>query len=755
MEARLKNLLLMIPLLMATTAIGPCRTLPSGSLDGGIDRPHGAGGAQMDEGTGAARVDAGTGDAPVPDGGGGSSGGGSSGGSAGSAGAAGTGGAAGMPVGGSGGAAVQHPACDGIGWKTENVFYNTDRVQVPTEYDVQADDAGSVHLVARVSLAGNNATAYLRCLSGGNFEWPMTFVVQSAAATPRLGVEPNGRAHAAWTGSGANDNIHYDVMSDTGGWNVPETGVMGQMMAPLEVKARNGNPFVVFAVNGATRERGVAARNNGAWVSKALPFTGGIIVSALESNGTAHLLYTAAGGVTHAVVQPDLTLVTETVTTATVNTLHVAIDATDRVHAVYGSGGSTRYAIRGPAGWTEETVPSGLSPIAFRLDDAGNPHLVMSVSAGLLHGVRLGGAWTVENLGAAPLGGPVVEDSQGSVHVVEAGMPYRHAQICVPTDVVDARPAGQGTWRGRWSSARPHIRALGAMAYDSVRSEMVQYGGTASFPFDRGALDNPGTWTFPSAAGGWVDKSSATQPGPRSQPSMTFDSGRGRIVLMGDSTDTSVWEWDGAAWTSRASVPPMPALGGRVKISYDSARARVVVWSSDGIWDWSGATSTFVLRAAAPPGYVGIPIARGDTISFDGATGHIVGFGPTTWDWDPVANVFTDLKVPSNGGVIANMGAAAGSATTFAAYDGLAMRTWKRGQTSWTVASTAAATGSGPLPRSDVTMAFDPTRRAAMIFGGADPNAPTFGGIKIYTDPASPFWEVYSNNTEEWVPPAR
>ncbi|MEO5769525.1 MAG: hypothetical protein ABIS92_14325 [Polyangia bacterium] len=142
---------------------------------------------------------------------------------AGSAGAAGTGGAAGMPVGGSGGAAVQHPACDGIGWKTENAFYNTDRVQVPTEYDLQADDAGSVHLVARVSLAGNNATAYLRCLSGGNFEWPMTFVVQGAAATPRVGIEPNGRAHAAWTGSGANDNIYYDVMSDTGGWNVPGT----------------------------------------------------------------------------------------------------------------------------------------------------------------------------------------------------------------------------------------------------------------------------------------------------------------------------------------------------------------------------------------------------------------------------------------------------------------------------------------------------------------------------------------------------
>ena len=91
----MKRLLLTIPLLLSTMAIGPCDPIPIGSLDGGLDGPPGAGGALMDAGTGG---------------------------------------------GGSGGSVTLPSACDTTGWSSETVFYAE---RAPADFSIDVDATGT------------------------------------------------------------------------------------------------------------------------------------------------------------------------------------------------------------------------------------------------------------------------------------------------------------------------------------------------------------------------------------------------------------------------------------------------------------------------------------------------------------------------------------------------------------------------------------------------------------------------------------
>jgi hypothetical protein len=97
------------------------------------------------------------------------------------------------------------------------------------------------------------------------------------------------------------------------------------------------------------------------------------------------------------------------------------------------------------------------------------------------------------------------------------------------------------TWSQKSPVASPSARQLHAMAYDSVRGEVVLFGGLTA-----GGLLNNETWGW--AGVNWTQKLPSMSPSPRYEHAMAFDASHGQIVLdggsqlkTGDLSDTWVW----------------------------------------------------------------------------------------------------------------------------------------------------------------------------------------------------------------------
>lgn len=112
--------------------------------------------------------------------------------------------------------------------------------------------------------------------------------------------------------------------------------------------------------------------------------------------------------------------------------------------------------------------------------------------------------------------------------------------------------ASAGTvFAGQWVQGAPPFRGRDshAMAYDSLRSRIVMFGGqdSSTSPW---TLYND-TWDYDGSA--WIFNA-PVPPGlaPRWGAYMVFDSVRGRSVLFGGTDNSSgrndTWEYDGAAW---------------------------------------------------------------------------------------------------------------------------------------------------------------------------------------------------------------
>ena len=78
----------------------------------------------------------------------------------------------------------------------------------------------------------------------------------------------------------------------------------------------------------------------------------------------------------------------------------------------------------------------------------------------------------------------------------------------------------------------------------------------------------------------WTQQLPAASPSPRAYHTMTYDSARGRVVLLGGYASGGhlgdTWEWDGTNWTQQSSVPgPSPRVSG---MAHDSGRGLVVLF---------------------------------------------------------------------------------------------------------------------------------------------------------------------------------
>jgi hypothetical protein len=156
-----------------------------------------------------------------------------------------------------------------------------------------------------------------------------------------------------------------------------------------------------------------------------------------------------------------------------------------------------------------------------------------------------------------------------------------------------------GAWQSIGPATAPPARAAHAQAYDAARDRLVVFGGFG-LPFTAVPTIFGDTWEWDGTA--WTQKAT-TGPAPRDHVSMAYDAARQRIVLFGGHTGgptplTDTWEWDGLNWQQRSTTGPTTDGGHR--LTYDTRRERVVLWTGtngssppSAIWEWNGQTQVW------------------------------------------------------------------------------------------------------------------------------------------------------------------
>jgi len=231
-------------------------------------------------------------------------------------------------------------------------------------------------------------------------------------------------------------------------------------------------------------------------------------------------------------------------------------------------------------------------------------------------------------------------------------------------------------WARATASSAPR-GAGGALTYDDARELVVFFGGADS----NGANVGQETWEWGGST--WTLRMPATSPGHRSLTALAYDSAAGKVLLFGgwapgllDGYLGDTWEWDGAEWTQRAPTgSPSPRAGHAM--ACDAARGTVVLLGGvdesnetrNDVWEWDGVDWTERDPVVA---------RRYHTMAYDSARSRIVLHGG-----------FDDNHLDAND------------------------ETWEWDGTEWTLIA------NGPPPRHGAALAYDASREAMVLFGGA------------------------------------
>ncbi len=292
------------------------------------------------------------------------------------------------------------------------------------------------------------------------------------------------------------------------------------------------------------------------------------------------------------------------------------------------------------------------------------------------------------------------------------------------TNPVATNPCGCCDGWGNVSNTGPSAREHHAMAYDSGRDRTVLFGGDGA-----GYLGD--TWEWNGTA--WT-LAATTGPSPRNETAMAYDSARGVVVLFGGGqnnnpqTNSDTWEWNGTVWTLRATTGPSARV--RHAMAYDSARGKVVLFggldaSGSGgslvakadTWEWNG--TAWTLRATTGPAArtshaMAYDRARGRTVLFGGFGNSVFG---DTWEWNGTA-----WTLRANTGPTPRYDHAlayktdCGRTVLFGGYDNTVGRkgdTWLWDGTLWKLAAS-----TGPSIRNGQKLAYDSAHSSVVLFGG-------------------------------------
>jgi hypothetical protein len=171
----------------------------------------------------------------------------------------------------------------------------------------------------------------------------------------------------------------------------------------------------------------------------------------------------------------------------------------------------------------------------------------------------------------------------------------------IPTERAGTWPSDTWEWRAagwvRVATEGPPGRARTALAYDSVRRQVVLFGGvSAPAPGSQAQAFFNDTWVWEGRA--WRKVADGGPPA-RYAHGMVFDERAGVVLLYSGAAAHSgapladMWQWDGRHWTEILLTGPTPGHRYQPVMVYDRARGRTVLYGSvdggtDDTWEWDG-----------------------------------------------------------------------------------------------------------------------------------------------------------------------
>ena len=188
------------------------------------------------------------------------------------------------------------------------------------------------------------------------------------------------------------------------------------------------------------------------------------------------------------------------------------------------------------------------------------------------------------------------------------------------------------TWNGSWTLVqpvnRPPRREWSGLAYHAPSQRVLLFGG---FSFSGSSVLGD-TWTWDGT--NWRQENPATSPPARYSPCMT---GTGQnVVLFGGGVNgqplADTWTWDGSNWAQLQPTTSPPAQSGPA-CTWDSDRGRVVLLnvrsaypSAMDAWTFDGVNWTRLVTAIAPAARSSATAAydprRHELLLFGGDTGY-------------------------------------------------------------------------------------------------------------------------------------
>jgi hypothetical protein len=174
------------------------------------------------------------------------------------------------------------------------------------------------------------------------------------------------------------------------------------------------------------------------------------------------------------------------------------------------------------------------------------------------------------------------------------------------------------------SCTAPAARTDAAVAYDSVRKQVVLFGGHGGAS-TKGLIFGD-TWQWDGSC--WHLTSTPAAPSPRAQAAIAFNSALNVLVLYGGRTASGwlddTWTWDGTGW-SLVQRSPGPGIAFPLA-AFDPGIGKVVVYgfasdySAGQTWMWDGTWNRLSPTVIPPP-------RAGSALAFDEASGAVLLFG--------------------------------------------------------------------------------------------------------------------------------